>query len=197
MAEKEEKDIKEQAQQAEAETQETTNNSDTKEQAEEQAVDTDTKAEEKKEEDPLEKANKEIADLKDKYLRTLAEFDNYKKRTLKEKTELILNGGEKTVKAVLPVLDDFERALKDKSEDPKAIKDGVSMIFNKFVKTLESLGVKKIDTDDKDFDTDFHEAVAMVPGMGDDKKGKVIDCLQTGYTLNDKVIRHAKVAVGQ
>lgn len=197
MAEKEEKDIKEQAQQAEAETQETTNNSDTKEHAEEQAVETDTKAEEKKEEDPLEKANKEIAELKDKYLRTLAEFDNYKKRTLKEKTELILNGGEKTVKAVLPVLDDFERALKDKSEDPKAIKDGVSMIFNKFVKTLESLGVKKIDTDDKDFDTDFHEAVAMVPGMGDDKKGKVIDCLQTGYTLNDKVIRHAKVAVGQ
>ena len=116
---------------------------------------------------------------------------------LKEKAELILNGGEKTVKAVLPVLDDFERALKDKSDDPKAIKDGVTMIFNKFVKTLESLGVKKIDTTDKDFDTDFHEAVAMVPGMGDDKKGKVIDCVQTGYTLNDKVIRHAKVAVGQ
>ncbi len=197
MAEKEEKEIKEQAQQQEAEAQETTNDSDKKEQAEEQAGETDAKAEEKKEEDPLEKANKEIAELKDKYLRTLAEFDNYKKRTLKEKTELILNGGEKTVKAVLPVLDDFERALKDKSEDPKAIKDGVSMIFNKFVKALESLGVKKIDTDDKDFDTDFHEAVAMVPGMGDDKKGKVIDCLQTGYTLNDKVIRHAKVAVGQ
>ncbi len=198
MAEKEEKDIKEQAQQTEAEAQETTNSSDKmEEQAQEQAGETGAKAEEKKEEDPLEKANKEIAELKDKYLRTLAEFDNYKKRTLKEKTELILNGGEKTVKAVLPVLDDFERALKDKSEDPKAIKDGVSMIFNKFVKTLESLGVKKIDTDDKDFDTDFHEAVAMVPGMGDDKKGKVIDCLQTGYTLNDKVIRHAKVAVGQ
>ncbi len=198
MAEKEEKDIKEQAQQTEAEAQETTNSSDKmEEQAQEQAGETGAKAEEKKEEDSLEKANKEIAELKDKYLRTLAEFDNYKKRTLKEKTELILNGGEKTVKAVLPVLDDFERALKDKSEDPKAIKDGVSMIFNKFVKTLESLGVKKIDTDDKDFDTDFHEAVAMVPGMGDDKKGKVIDCLQTGYTLNDKVIRHAKVAVGQ
>ena len=198
MAEKEEKDIKEQAQQTEAEAQETTNNSEKmEEQAQEQTGETGAKAEEKKEEDPLEKANKEIAELKDKYLRTLAEFDNYKKRTLKEKTELILNGGEKTVKAVLPVLDDFERALKDKSEDPKAIKDGVSMIFNKFVKTLESLGVKKIDTDDKDFDTDFHEAVAMVPGMGDDKKGKVIDCLQTGYTLNDKVIRHAKVAVGQ
>jgi molecular chaperone GrpE len=157
----------------------------------------DAEKKEEKQEDPLEKANKEIADLKDKYLRTLAEFDNYKKRTLKEKAELILNGSEKTVKAVLPVLDDFERALKDKSDDPKAIKDGVQMIFNKFVKALESLGVKKIDTDGKDFDTDFHEAVAMVPGMGDEKKGKVIDCVQTGYTLNDKVIRHAKVAVGQ
>ena len=199
MAEKEnkEKDIKEQAQQPEAETKEAKDSDKKEKQAEGQAEEAGAKAEEKKEEDPLEKANKEIAELKDKYLRTLAEFDNYKKRTLKEKAELILNGGEKTVKAVLPVLDDFERALKDKSDDPKAIKDGVTMIFNKFVKTLESLGVKKIDTTDKDFDTDFHEAVAMVPGMGDDKKGKVIDCVQTGYTLNDKVIRHAKVAVGQ
>lgn len=199
MAEKEnkEKDIKAQAQQPEAETKEAKDSDKKEKQAEEQAEEAGAKAEEKKEEDPLEKANKEIAELKDKYLRTLAEFDNYKKRTLKEKAELILNGGEKTVKAVLPVLDDFERALKDKSDDPKAIKDGVTMIFNKFVKTLESLGVKMIDTTDKDFDTDFHEAVAMVPGMGDDKKGKVIDCVQTGYTLNDKVIRHAKVAVGQ
>ena len=152
---------------------------------------------EEKKEDPLEKANKEIADLKDKYLRTLAEFDNYKKRTLKEKAELILNGSEKTIVAILPILDDFERALKDKSEDPKAIRKGVEMIFNKFEKALQGLGVKKIDTKDKDFDTDYHEAVAMVPGQGDDKKGKVIDCVQTGYTLNDKVIRHAKVAVGQ
>ena len=199
MAEKEnkEKDIKAQAQKPEAETKEAKDSDKKEKQAEGQAEEAGAKAEEKKEEDPLEKANKEIAELKDKYLRTLAEFDNYKKRTLKEKAELILNGGEKTVKAVLPVLDDFERALKDKSDDPKAIKDGVTMIFNKFVKTLESLGVKKIDTTDKDFDTDFHEAVAMVPGMGDDKKGKVIDCVQTGYTLNDKVIRHAKVAVGQ
>lgn len=199
MAEKEnkEKDIKAQAQQPEADTKEAKDSDKKEKQAEGQTEEAGAKAEEKKEEDPLEKANKEIAELKDKYLRTLAEFDNYKKRTLKEKAELILNGGEKTVKAVLPVLDDFERALKDKSDDPKAIKDGVTMIFNKFVKTLESLGVKKIDTTDKDFDTDFHEAVAMVPGMGDDKKGKVIDCVQTGYTLNDKVIRHAKVAVGQ
>ena len=148
-------------------------------------------------EEALEEANKNIADIKDKYLRTLAECDNYKKRTLKEKAELILNGSEKTVSAILPVLDDFERALKDKSENPDAIREGVKMIFNKFEKVLESLGVKKIDTDGKDFDTDFHEAVAMVPGLGDDKKGKVIDCVQTGYTINDKVLRHAKVAVGQ
>lgn len=153
--------------------------------------------EKQEEKDALAEAQKQIEELKDKYLRTAAEFDNYKKRTLKEKTELILNGGAKTVAAILPVLDDFERAIADKSEDPKAIKEGIQNIFNKFVKSLESLGVKKIETQDKDFDTDYHEAVAMVPGMGDDKKGKVVDCVQTGYTMNDKVIRHAKVAVGQ
>lgn len=158
---------------------------------------TEAQTEEAPEADPLEEAQKQIEELKDKYLRTVAEFDNYKKRTLKEKTELILNGGAKTVAAILPVLDDFERAIADKSEDPKAIKEGIQNIFNKFVKSLESLGVKQIETKDKDFDTDYHEAVAMVPGMGDDKKGKVVDCLQTGYTMNDKVIRHAKVAVGQ
>lgn len=158
---------------------------------------TEAQTEEVPEADPLEEAQKQIEELKDKYLRTVAEFDNYKKRTLKEKTELILNGGAKTVAAILPVLDDFERAIADKSEDPKAIKEGIQNIFNKFVKSLETLGVKQIETKDKDFDTDYHEAVAMVPGMGDDKKGKVVDCLQTGYTMNDKVIRHAKVAVGQ
>lgn len=147
--------------------------------------------------DPLTKAQQEVEELKKTLLYKTAEFENYRKRTMKEKADLILNGGEKTISAILPVLDDFERALADKSEDPKVIKEGVQMIFNKFVKTLEGLGVKKIETDDKDFDVDFHEAIAMVPGMGDDKKGKVIDCVQTGYTLNDKVIRHAKVAVGQ
>lgn len=136
-------------------------------------------------------------DLKDKYLRAVAEFDNYKKRTLKEKADLILNGGEKTISAILPVLDDFERALNDKTDDPKAIKEGMELIYKKFVSALESLGVKKIEAKDKDFDVDYHEAVAMVPGLGDDKKGKVIDCIQEGYMLNDKVIRHAKVAVGQ
>lgn len=162
-----------------------------------EAEDNVTSDKKSEEQDPLEKAQKEIEDLKKQLLYKTAEFENYRKRTLKEKTELILNGGEKTITAILPVLDDFERALADKSEDPKAIKEGVQMIFNKFVKSLESLGVKKIETDGKDFDVDFHEAIAMVPGMGDDKKGKVIDCVQTGYTLNDKVIRHAKVAVGQ
>lgn len=202
MAEKEnrEKEIKVEGQETDSKSEAKAENKENKAKAdgkEAKAEGDKAKADGKKEEAPLEKAEKEIAELKDKYLRTLAEFDNYKKRTLKEKAELILNGSEKTVVAVLPVLDDFERALKDESDDPKAIKEGVRMIFNKFVKALESLGVKKIDTKDKDFNTDFHEAVAMVPGQGDDKKGKVIDCVQTGYTLNDKVIRHAKVVVGQ
>lgn len=148
-------------------------------------------------EEQLEAAKKEVEQYKDKYLRAVAEFDNYRKRTLKEKAELLLNGSEKAVCAFLPILDDFERAIADKTEDVNAIKEGLQIIFNKFNKTLESLGVKKIETEGKDFDVDFHEAVAMVPGMGDDKKGKVIDCVQTGYQLNDKVIRHAKVAVGQ
>lgn len=162
-------------------------------------VDNNTDAADKKAEeiDPLTKAQQEVEELKKQLLYKTAEFENYRKRTLKEKAELILNGGEKTVAAILPILDDFERAIADKSEDPKVIKEGVQMIFNKFVKTLEGLGVKKIETNDKDFDVDFHEAIAMVPGMGDDKKGKIIDCVQTGYTMNDKVIRHAKVAVGQ
>ena len=155
------------------------------------------KEKEAEELDPLAKAEQEVESLKKQLLYKTAEFENYRKRTLKEKADLILNGGEKTIAAILPILDDFERAIADKSEDPKVIKEGVQMIFNKFSKALESLGVKKIETQDKDFDVDYHEAVAMVPGMGDDKKGKVIDCIQTGYTLNDKVIRNAKVAVGQ
>lgn len=168
---------------------------------EDTSANTDNSAEEKiaelTVEEQLEAAKKEVEQYKDKYLRAVAEFDNYRKRTLKEKAELLLNGSEKAVCAFLPILDDFERAIADKTEDVNAIKEGVQIIFNKFNKTLESLGVRKIETEGKDFDVDFHEAVAMVPGMGDDKKGKVIDCVQTGYQLNDKVIRHAKVAVGQ
>jgi molecular chaperone GrpE len=149
--------------------------------------------------DPLTVANEQIADLKDKYLRQVAEFDNYRKRTLKERAELILNGGEKVITTMLPVLDDMERALinGEKTDDPAVLREGMELIYHKLVKVLEGHGVTKIDTEGADFDTDVHEAVAMVPGMGDDKKGKVIDCLTTGYKLNDKVIRHAKVAVGQ
>ena len=200
---------KEQVLNENAEQNDTQNNEEPKaeetntEDADNKAADADSKtdntdnAAESEEADPLAKAQQEVEELKKQLLYKTAEFENYRKRTLKEKADLILNGGEKTIAAILPILDDFERAIADKSEDPKAIKEGVQMIFNKFTKTLEGLGVKKIETADKDFDVDFHEAIAMVPGMGDDKKGKVIDCVQTGYTLNDKVIRHAKVAVGQ
>ena len=151
------------------------------------------------EQDPLEKAQSEIEQLKTQILYKTAEFDNYRKRTLKEKAELILNGGEKAVSAILPIIDDMERAIDNgaKTHDPAVLREGMELIYNKFIKALEGLGVKEIETLDADFNTDVHEAVAMVPGMGDDKKGKVIDCLQKGYQLNDKVIRHAKVAVGQ
>jgi len=141
----------------------------------------------------------QLEELKDKYLRAVAEFENFKRRTLKEKTELILNGGEKAITAILPIIDDMERAIENahKQECVDAVEEGWELIYKKLLSTLEGMGVKKIEVEDKDFDVDFHEAVAMVPGMGDDKKGKIIDCVQTGYTLNDKVIRHAKVAVGQ
>ena len=190
---KKEKNIKIEGEELELNNEETTQND-----AEEQAEDAngeETPAEE--ESDPLTAAQNEAEQWKDKYIRLVAEFENYKKRTLKEKSELILNGSEKTVAAILPILDDFERATADKTEDPQAIKEGFELIYKKFLKALETLGVNKIETDNADFNVDYHEAIAMVPGMGDDKKGKVIDCVQTGYTLNDKVIRHAKVAVGQ
>ena len=188
-----EKNIKIEGEELELNNEETTQN-DAETQAEESNGE-ETPAEE--ELDPLVAAQNEAEQWKDKYIRLVAEFDNYKKRTLKEKSELILNGSEKTVAAILPILDDFERATADKTEDPQAIKEGYELIYKKFLKALETLGVNKIKTDNADFDVDYHEAIAMVPGMGDDKKGKVIDCVQTGYTLNDKVIRHAKVAVGQ
>jgi len=190
---KKEKNIKIEGEELELNNEETTRND-----AEAQAEDANggkTPAEEQL--DPLTAAQNEAEQWKDKYIRLVAEFENYKKRTLKEKSELILNGSEKTVAAILPILDDFERATADKTEDPQAIKEGYELIYKKFLKALETLGVHKIETDNADFDVDYHEAIAMVPGMGDDKKGKVIDCVQTGYTLNDKVIRHAKVAVGQ
>lgn len=159
-------------------------------------------AEEPKEitiEEKLEMAEAEIADLKNQMLYKQAEFDNYRKRTMKERAELILNGGAKTIEALLPVLDDMERAVanQDKTDDIDAVREGITLVLKKFQKTLESLGVKEIETTDAEFNTDLHEAIALVPGMGEDKKNKVIDCMQKGYKLNDKVIRFAKVAVGQ
>ena len=174
-------------------------NTENTESAEAEKTEEAAQVEEAEELDPLEKAQAELAEMKNQLLYKAAEFENYRKRTLKERAELILNGGEKVITAILPVLDDMERAIANgsKTEDPQVLREGMELIYQKFVKTLEAQGVSKIETKDADFDTDLHEAVAMVPGMGDDKKGKVIDCLQEGYKLNDKVIRHAKVAVGQ
>ena len=147
----------------------------------------------------LEKANAEIEDQKDKYLRLSAEFDNYRKRTMKEKAELILNGGEKSISSILPIVDDFERALKnmETATDVAAVKEGVELIYNKFMSVLGQDGVKVIETKEKPLDTDFHEAIAVIPAPDKSLKGKILDCVQTGYTLNDKVIRHAKVVVGE
>lgn len=147
----------------------------------------------------LDEANGKIAMLEDKYLRQVAEFDNYRKRTMKEKAELIKNGGERAIESILPVLDDFERALSNMSKDESSaeIMTGVELIYNKFVGILKQNGLQKIETDGAVFDTDFHEAIAMVPTPDENLKGKVLDCIQAGYTLNDKVIRHAKVAVGE
>ena len=165
----------------------------------EDATTAESQEEVKEEKDPLEVANETIADLNDKYLRKCAEFENFRRRSIKEKAELILNGGEKVITKILPVIDDMERAIENgkKTDDVATLREGMELIYKKFLKILEGEGVKTIETLGKDFNVDYHEAIAMVPGQDDDKKGKVIDCVQTGYTLNDKVIRYAKVAVGQ
>ena len=154
--------------------------------------------EEKLEKD-LAEAQKTIEEQKDKYLRLSAEFDNFRKRTMKEKSELIKNGGEKAINAVLPVLDDLERALENmqKTDDLKAIHEGIDLIYQKFLKNLTQEGLEKMNPIGENFDTDYHEAVALVPASAEEQKGKVLDCVQTGYKLNDKVIRHAKVVVAQ
>ncbi len=147
----------------------------------------------------LEEANAQVEEQRDKYLRLYAEFDNYRKRTIKEKTELILNGGEKSYTSILPVLDDFERAIKtmETATDVSAIKEGIELIYSKFLSTLAQNGVKMIETKEKPLDTDFHEAIAVIPAPAEALKGKILDCVQNGYTLNDKVLRHAKVVVGE
>ena len=150
-------------------------------------------------EEELEKAQETIDEQKDKYLRLSAEFDNYRKRTMKEKAELILNGGEKSLSSILPIVDDFERAIKtmETATDVQAVKEGVELIYNKFMATLAQNGVKVIETKDQPLNTDYHEAIAVIPAPSEAQKGKILDCVQTGYTLNDKVLRHAKVVVGE
>lgn len=180
----------------------------TEENLQEDAAETNRSAAEENTEEPaaeltleekLAAAEAEIEQLKDKYLRQVAEFDNFRKRTLKEKTELILNGGEKTISSLLPVLDDLERAQANmaKSENVTELREGVDLIIDKLYKTLAAQGLQKIETQNALFDTDFHEAIALVPTEDEAQKGHVIDCVQTGYLMNEKVIRHAKVAVGQ
>ncbi|CAK7005306.1 MAG: Protein GrpE [Parabacteroides sp.] len=142
---------------------------------------------------------KKYDELNDSHLRLMAEYDNYRKRTLREKSELIKNGGESALTHLLPIIDDFERALQNirKTEDIEAINEGIELIYNKFMGYLSQQGVKPIETVGKPFDTEEAEAVAIIPAPEPDMKGKVLDCVQTGYTLNDKVIRHAKVVVGE
>ncbi len=140
-----------------------------------------------------------LAAEQDKYLRKVAEFENFRKRTIKEKTELILNGGEKLMTALLPVIDDLDRASANLSEatDVEALREGLELVFGKLKKVLAEQGLKQIETTEQPFDTDYHEAIALIPAPTDELKGKIIDCVQPGYMLNDKVIRHARVAVGQ
>ena len=154
---------------------------------------------EKTVEEKLAEAEAQIAELKNQMLYKAAEFDNYRKRVMQEKAELIKNGGAKVIASILPIIDDFERAEQnmEKLEDVAACKEGVSLIIDKFMKLLKQEGLEKMDVVGKPFDTDYHEAVAMVPGLPEDQKNKVIDCIMEGYLLNDKVIRHAKVAVAE
>ena len=153
--------------------------------------------EEKEDFGDTDNVTEELEKLRDSYVRLMAEYDNYRKRTIKEKAELIKNGGEKAFIGLLPVIDDFERALQtiEMATDIEAVKEGVELIYNKFMIYFQQNGVKKIDTLEQAFDDDLHEAVAMVPSMKESQKGNIIDTVQTGYTLNDKVIRHAKVVV--
>ena len=193
---KEKENINEEELMSEATQDEATENEEIQE---EDVQDSAAPTEEEKLAQELEEANKVIEEQKDKYLRLSAEFDNYRKRTMKEKAELILNGAEKTISSILPIVDDFERALKNMETDTDvaAVKEGVELIYNKFMSVLGQDGVKVIETKEKPLDTDFHEAIAVIPAPDKSLKGKILDCVQTGYTLNDKVIRHAKVVVGE
>ena len=195
---KKEKDFKQHVEKEEEVVAETSDNQKAEQTTKENAENK-TETEEKNVEKELEDAKEQLEQQKDKFLRLSAEFDNYRKRTMKEKAELILNGGEKTISSILPILDDFERALQnmEKATDVNAIKEGVEIIYNKFIKVLKENGVKVIETKGQPLNTDFHEAIAVIPAPEEAQKGKILDCVQNGYTLNDKVIRHAKVVVGE
>lgn len=187
-------------QQQEAETQtEETNSAENTGEEKETEISEEEEEEEEKIAKELEETKQALEDYKDKYLRLSAEFDNYRKRTMKEKAELIKNGGEKAISAILPILDDLERALQNmqKADDVKAMYEGIDLIHQKFLKNLGHEGLEKMNPVGEAFDTDFHEAIALVPAPEEAQKGKVLDCVQTGYKLNDKVIRHAKVVVAQ
>lgn len=147
----------------------------------------------------LEKLNATIAEITDKYLRLNAEFDNYRKRTIKEKAEIIKSGGENVIKNLLPVIDDFDRAMKsvNESNDLDAVKEGLNLIYGKFKDFLTQQGIKEIDAKDKDFDTDLHDAITRFPAPSEELKGKIIDVVEKGYLLNEKVIRFAKVVIGE
>ena len=150
-------------------------------------------------EDELEVMSQKCTELNDKNLRLMAEFDNYRKRTLKERIDLLKTAGEKVLVEMLPLIDDFERGLKvmETSDDVQAVKDGVDLIYTKFVAFLLQNGVKPIPTENETFDTQFHEAITTFPAPSEELKGKIIDCMTKGYTLNEKVIRFAKVVVGE
>lgn len=165
------------------------------EKQEEQNKSKDTQTEQEKEKTDKEK----LSELHDKYLRLTAEYDNYRKRTLKEKMELSKTAGEDVISSLLPVMDDFERALQsiDESQDIDAVKEGIHLIYNKLREALTQKGLKEIEAQEQEFDTDKHEAVSKIPAPSEDMKGKVVDVIQKGYYLNDKVLRFSKVVIGE
>lgn len=194
MSKKEQEQVKEEELQQE-ETQTEAQNAE----VESQNAEEEQPAKEETPEDKIAALQAELEKSQKEYLFLMAEFDNYRKRTVKEKAELIKNGGEKAMLGLLPVIDDFERAIDaiDKSSDVESLKEGVDLIYNKFMKYLESQQVKPMESTGTDFDADVYEAVTTFPAPDESMKGKVIDTVQKGYTINEKVLRHAKVVVGQ
>jgi grpE len=180
-------------------TQPETNEQEVQNQAETATEATEAPAAEMTDAEKLAQAEAEITELKDKILRQAADFANFRKHSMATHTELILNGGKKVLESLLPILDDMERAEANlaKSEEVETLREGLSLIFQKLQRTLEQQGLKKMETKEAQFDTDFHEAVALFPTEDEQQKNHIIDCVQTGYMLNDKVLRHAKVVVGQ